>query len=250
MSAETMTSDTILAWLEAKRIAIEKAKAAITELKGLEKGPGASSITPGASSLEPGGGVPEGAFLGMTIGDAAKKYLGMVHKAQTTAQICEGLKHGGFHSTAKNFIPTVYSALAREGEVIKVKRGQWALKEWYPGLRRKAEANGEHSEQPHRALPYRRIKLTAGQAAMKAAKETRTAGQEIVDEVMAILKETGTPLHVSKISEALKVRGRTIAALPLSSQLSRSVKTHRAPLRIVERGVFGLAEKGGEKTSA
>jgi hypothetical protein len=262
MSAETMNYEAMLAFFEAKRAAAEKVIAGIKELRGLEKGDVPANVLSSETVVE-SGFIPKGAFLGLTIGDAAKKFLAIKHEAQTTAQICEGLKQGGFHSTAENFLATAYSALAREehssGDVIKVKRGLWALKEWHPGLRRVRAANGKDTEEVTPTVKSlcanmprsRRVRPARGPLATKG---TKTAGEEIVEDTVAVLKEAGTSLHVSKIAEGLKAHGRTIGTLPLSAQLAKSTKWEEAPLRIVKRGVFGLSEPrktgNAEKASA
>jgi hypothetical protein len=89
-------------------------------------------------------------FFGLGLIEAAKKYLGMIRKPQSTTQIAEALQAGGFHTASKNFKNTVTSVLHRHsasiGDIIRVKK-EWGLAEWYPGLKKgrggnKAEANG------------------------------------------------------------------------------------------------------------
>jgi hypothetical protein len=81
------------------------------------------------------------AFFGMSIVDAAKKYLNMVKKPQDTKAIMEALERGGFQHTSKNFYGTIFSVIRRraknEGDIVKVSSGLWGLTDWYPALKRK-----------------------------------------------------------------------------------------------------------------
>jgi len=88
-------------------------------------------------------------FFGMGIGDAAVKFLGLVKAPKNIQQIMLALEQGGLTHTSKNFYGTVFTALKRrvdnEGDITRVKRGEWGLTAWYPGLR-KGKKTGETSE--------------------------------------------------------------------------------------------------------
>src|SRR5258708_6300144 len=59
--------------------------------------------------------VPSDAFFGVgSIRDAARKYLNMVKRKQTTREIVDALEKGGFQHQSKSFFNTVYTALNRE----------------------------------------------------------------------------------------------------------------------------------------
>src|SRR5271166_4055386 len=103
MSTQTIDYGAILANMEAKKAALE---AAIASLRAaLAMGAlGASGDLPegiAAASVSAalyGGDVPNGAFLGKSIPDAAKLYLEIVKKKQTSREIAEALQKGGIES--------------------------------------------------------------------------------------------------------------------------------------------------------
>jgi hypothetical protein len=87
----------------------------------------------GAVGLVGGGAdIPPDAFFGLTIPEAAKKYLAIVHRPQSLQEIADGLLKGGMVTTAKDFPATIHAIFRRnaEGEIIRV-GDNWALAEWY-----------------------------------------------------------------------------------------------------------------------
>jgi len=89
----------------------------------------------GSSSF--GNEVPAGAFLGKSIPDAARLYLEIVKKKQTSKEIAEALSKGGMESNARNFPQMVHSVLdrarkANNSGIVKLDRSHWGLTEWYP----------------------------------------------------------------------------------------------------------------------
>lgn len=93
------------------------------------------------------------AFFGMRLGDAIHKYLDLVKRPQSAAQIGAALERGGFQHRSQNFINTVWTTLARDaerGEVVKVGK-TWGLNAWYSGrprADRKAKAKASGGTQP------------------------------------------------------------------------------------------------------
>lgn len=140
MSEETAVSDpyaVVLADLRAKRDQIDQAITAITNLM-----PGAAVIaTNNANHVAPSNGdnpaEMAGAFLGMSIVDASKKLLGMRKRAMGNPEIAKELQSGGLVLTSKEPANVIGSVLTRRfndvGDVVKIGRGIWGLKEWYPG---------------------------------------------------------------------------------------------------------------------
>src|SRR5579864_1861905 len=107
--AETIDYAAFLADLEAKKASLEQAIIAVRSAiaMGAAGQPGdvsgiSSTSSPSVSSLH-NGEVPAGAFLGKSIPDAAKLYLEIVKKKQTSKEIADGLKRGGIESASKNF---------------------------------------------------------------------------------------------------------------------------------------------------
>ncbi|HEX2762932.1 MAG TPA: winged helix-turn-helix domain-containing protein [Allosphingosinicella sp.] len=135
MNTEAQSLDpyeAVLADLCAKREQIDQA---IALLKGLRAGGG-----PARASAQPNDtGIVEtaGMFLGMSIVDAAKKLLNIRKRTMGNPEIYKELSAGGLVLTGKDPVNVVGSVLTRRfnevGDVVKVGRGIWGLKEWYPG---------------------------------------------------------------------------------------------------------------------
>lgn len=141
MSAESTPSDpyeVVLNDLRAKKAQIEQAINAIEVLRGgtpAQPLPGTSG-TP-ASSGQNGDLDSPGAFLGMSIADAAKKLLAAKRQPLRNPDIAAAFKRGGLVLNSKDPVNTIGSVLTRRahevGDLVKVGRGEWGLKEWYPG---------------------------------------------------------------------------------------------------------------------
>jgi hypothetical protein len=84
------------------------------------------------------------AFFGMTIADAAKKYLNGIRKTATARAIADALLAGGFKTSAKNFVENVRSIISRSQHFAFV-NGEFGLAEWYPG--RKVAAKPRAAQQ-------------------------------------------------------------------------------------------------------
>lgn len=128
--------EAVLADLQAKRDQIDQAIAALTTLRG------GAVVMPAGMPLQ-NAGAPSpieetaGMYLGMSITDATKKLLALRKRTMGNADIARELQAGGLAMTSKDPVNTVGSVLTRRfnevGDVVKVGRGIWGLKEWYPG---------------------------------------------------------------------------------------------------------------------
>ncbi|RWK48544.1 winged helix-turn-helix domain-containing protein [Mesorhizobium sp.] len=139
MSVESMATDpyeVVLNDLRAKKAQIEQAISAIEAIRG-----GTSSGTPSMASSAAGAGQNSdidspGAFLGMSIVDAAKKLLAAKRQPLRNPDIAAAFKRGGLAMNSKDAVNTIGSVLTRRandvGDLVKVDRGTWGLKEWYP----------------------------------------------------------------------------------------------------------------------
>jgi len=131
----------VLADLKAQRDKIDAAISAIESLRGV--GP---SVAPRRSDgLDATPPMGPGAYLGMTIPDAAKTLLASERRTMGNAEIWDKLKAGGLHLNSADPVNTIASVLSRRfekvGDVVRVSRGTWGLAEWYPGRSfRKADA--------------------------------------------------------------------------------------------------------------
>ena len=129
--------DAVLADLRAKREAIDAAIATLESLRDGRLGiaaPAWQSTFP-TKTVEPGDDA--GMFLGMSISDAAKKLLKLRMRALSNAEIMKELQAGGLVLSSNEPQNVIGSVLTRRfgnvGDIVRVDRGVWGLKEWYPG---------------------------------------------------------------------------------------------------------------------
>lgn len=155
MAQEPTHYDAVIADLEARR---DQMNAMIEMLKQMKS---SASVAPVAgASATPitvmGPDIPHDAFFGMTLPDAAKKYLAIVKRTTPHPALCDALLEGGFKTSAANFREVVRSTLSRNPDFVKIS-GQWGLAEWYGnrGNRKARRAAGQsddgreaRSEQP------------------------------------------------------------------------------------------------------
>lgn len=153
MSTESKDFDhyaIVLADLRAKRIQIDQAIAAIEALRGgpVSQPPGLNSPSPVDESNNPGD------FLGMSIPEAAKKLLKSRRKQMSNSEILAALQAGGLAMTSADPLNTVGAVITRRaketGDIVKVGRGIWGLKEWYPGrsFNKPTKGNGDVEAKP------------------------------------------------------------------------------------------------------
>ncbi len=137
--------EAVLADLRAKRDQIDQAIASIEALRG--GGPVAGG--PGVSQTVAEG---PGAFLGMTIVDAAKKLLAARRQPLRNAEIVAAFKAGGLVLQSQEPANTVGSVLTRRfnevGDIVRVGRGTWGLAEWYPNrnFKKKGATKGDNGD--------------------------------------------------------------------------------------------------------
>lgn len=141
---------TVLADLERRRDALTTAIDAIRMIadpQGAEAHNGAPAAprTPAPRGIG-GGTMRPDEFFGMSILQAAKRYLAIVKQPKSATEIAKTVKEHGLLNTSKGFQNTVYSVLYREAErggrsVVKVGNA-WGLSEWYPN-RPKPKAKGQ-----------------------------------------------------------------------------------------------------------
>lgn len=143
METETNGIDyaAVLADLRAKRAKLDAAITGIETMLGLASESG-ESLSPAMSGASGGTEVKSDSFFGMTIPEAAKKYLAMKKVPKSTVEITQALKSGGIQAgTQGNFGNTVGSVLNRNytqgGGIVRIRRGVWGLAEWYPNKPRK-----------------------------------------------------------------------------------------------------------------
>ena len=144
---EPIDYEKVVADLEAKRAtfntwvdtAIQSMRQVLAAVSGIPQAAANTPVGPaGTPSLAPASVTPD-AFFGLSIGDAAIRYLQIVKRQQSTREIADALVDAHYPHTSQNFVNTVNTALYRrskdEEDVIRIGRN-WALAEWYPGRRR------------------------------------------------------------------------------------------------------------------
>lgn len=131
----------VLADLRAKRAEIDQAISVLSRLSG-KAGVVVPTGSPDAGDAP--GEDRDGAFLGMSIPDAAIKLLAMRKRKMGNAEIYKELDAGGLVLTSKDPVNTIGSVLTRRfntvGDIVRVDRGTWGLKAWYPGRNFKVKA--------------------------------------------------------------------------------------------------------------
>lgn len=132
--------DALLAQIDARIAKLQATREGIVELMTLD-----GSVPTGSGG---GGKIAHDAFLGMSIPDATKKYLSITRQKKDTQAIIDALEQGGL---TRSVYATVYAVLRRRekqvGDIINIK-GDWALAEWHPNLRKgKSTDDAEVSEE-------------------------------------------------------------------------------------------------------
>jgi hypothetical protein len=147
----------MLADLRAQRDKIDVAIAAIEALGGT-----ATPGTPGNHSGPQNFSVDSpSAFLGMSITDAAKALLAARRQPLKNPDIAAAFKAGGLHLNSKDPVNTVGAVLTRRsqdvGDIVKIGRGVWGLKEWYPGRSFKKDKIEEVAEESEKPKPQSKV---------------------------------------------------------------------------------------------
>ncbi len=117
------------------------------------------------------GQVRETEFFRMSIPDAIKKYLAIMHRPQASKTIAEALKAGGILSNAKDFSAAAWTAISRlqaADAIVNTPHG-WGLSEWYPSRPKGAETPKKGKK---KAAKKRAAKQTAAKEAKPKKKYT------------------------------------------------------------------------------
>ena len=121
----------VLKDLQKRKTAIEAAMASITSLMGENETTSCIPAVP--PKRQESRRVESGAFADLTLTEAARQHLDVMKQPQSTAEIAEALKRGGYPTEARNFRSTVRSVLDRHaktvGNIVKVQKN-WELAEW------------------------------------------------------------------------------------------------------------------------
>lgn len=241
MAIEQLDYVAFLANLEAKRAALDNAIGAFRNALASGALGQVGEIPPSSNGSVPsnyvpsigGGEVPAGAFLGKSIPDAAKLYLEIVKKKQTSKEIADALQKGGMETNSKNFQQMVHSVLDRARKantgIVKLDRSHWGLADWYPASLRVGMSSDKRTMRKKGRKPKMLKKSPAPENAI-------------------------TPITVSARPEGLSARQRTMQLLSGSPLVRYSGKTVSEQLGIsaqVAGMMLGQLANGGliEKTS-
>jgi hypothetical protein len=144
----------VLADLRAKRDQIDQAIQAIENVRS-----GVASVKGNSPAAPENAPNDAGAFLGMSIADAAKKLLSTRKQAMGNADIAAALKQGGVVMSAntdpQNMVGSILTRrFEKVGDIVRVGRGIWGLKEWYPNRSFKTKGSGDvATSDPSEPLP-------------------------------------------------------------------------------------------------
>jgi|SRR5471030_57258 hypothetical protein len=134
--------DAAIADVEAR---IRSMQMALETLKQLRASALGEPISPTTNVSRSGDSeVQHDSFFGMTIADAARKFLTMKKATNPTGDIASALEQGGLKHSSKDFNTTVRSVLGQQREIfLRVPNGDWGLVEWYPGQGRGKKSKPE-----------------------------------------------------------------------------------------------------------
>ena len=119
----------VLADLERRKMKLEQLIGGVKELMHQENGTSSRLRREPTVTIS----LSSNAFHGMSISDAAVKYLRMCQERKKSREIAEALEAGGYRHESKNFVSTVTTVLVRKAKqnepFTKTKAG-WGLYEW------------------------------------------------------------------------------------------------------------------------
>ena len=159
MSAELFDLEELIAQLEARRAAFNTATDdAISSLRRLFSFGTTVNMAALAAPTTPGAGTAAHApdeYYGLSVADAAKKYLRTMRRKLTNKEIAEGLDSVGYIHNSKDLPNNVGTALWRaehQGDQDLVRHGRyWLLTEWGVRKRPTPKKIGTFTEIPQAA---------------------------------------------------------------------------------------------------
>lgn len=227
MTPETSPSpfDAAITELEAR---IRNMQITLETLRQLRAEGGISSapISPPASGRLKDSEVQHDTFFGMTIGDAAKKYLIMMKVTKPTADIATALEHGGLKHSSKDFPTTVRSVLRQREDFTRVPNGDWGLTEWYPGMGR-GKKSAPEKQQPAQAKAKPEPKAKSAEAASSTRRE------RILTTMQADPGKEWTALRISKATNdpQRKYIQAMLSTMAKEGEIVKSTKGYRLPAK-------------------
>ena len=215
MATEPVNYEAVLVDLRARRASIDAAIAAIEQFQTALAGQPGEGIA--VRQMDPTS-ISEDAFFGLSIVEAAKKYLGMVKRKQSIKEIADALDRGGLPHTSTNFVATVATMLRRanDPDLAKVGRGDWGLAGWY-GNRRPKQEPVKRTKKAKRAKPVK--------SKLVSIPHADSADETLMEATEAVLRAHGQGLHVDELLAKVRERtGRDVARATLVGMLAEKVR--------------------------
>ena len=172
----------------------------------------------GQSSSPRASGNPESishdTFFGMTISDAAQKYLSMKKATKSTADIASALEQGGLKHSSKDFAANVRSIIGQKtDEFVRVPNGDWGLADWYPGLGRGRKMKPE--------------KPVKGKAKKRKGSRSKAGKPKLEDQIIAAMRvDQGKDWTSTEVANAIGARRTSV-----QSTMSRMAKDGKAIMK-------------------
>jgi HB1, ASXL, restriction endonuclease HTH domain len=152
MSKESQIVDpyeAVIADLESKRDQLNQTIQMLRAAQGLATVAGVAA--PAAPTPPPSTTEGPGAFLGMTVADAAVRLLGLRKTPLSNPEIVQAIRAGGVILNSAEPVNVVGSILNRrastQGDIVRVGK-TWGLAEWYPNAGRFQRQKKRGSEIP------------------------------------------------------------------------------------------------------
>jgi hypothetical protein len=124
--------DSMIQSLKDQRAKLDAAISALEALK--DSGAPVPAAAAASEVATVSAAIPSTVFRAMSIPDAAIKLLKMRDREMRNPEIATELKNGGLIMGSKDAVNTIGSVLTRRanevGDIVKVGRGKWALREW------------------------------------------------------------------------------------------------------------------------
>jgi hypothetical protein len=227
--SEPVDYEAVIADLDAKRAALDAAIAALRLAVsiGAQVTMGTAGAVP-AKPIDPAS-IPDDAFFGLSIGEAAKKYLLMVKRKQSVREIADALERGGLPHTSSNFVNTVATMLnrtAKDQELVRVGRGEWGLAAWY-GNRRPKQEPVKKTPKRAQSKAERSIKLrpTANKESSASSPGATVMEPSVRQLAERTLRAAGKPLHLTEILKRIEAEtGRQVKRDTLAGLFSIAVR--------------------------
>jgi hypothetical protein len=143
MPTDGISISSMIARLKEQQTALGEAIVALEKLESLGFGSMQAPTDLGSGGISHV--VQADTFYGMSIAEAAKKYLNMSgKKPQTTDLITDALGRGGLNATRDSVGTILVRVANQDGDIVRVGRGLWGLFDWYPGRQRRAKKKTEN----------------------------------------------------------------------------------------------------------